>query len=163
MKFMVAFSSPKRSSSVVTVAARHAMSLGAELVLLRILPDAEKVGVIAQLIASDRPQETAQRQIDMVVSRLKEKGVNASGVLKTGAVAQGIARAAVELGVDLLFIGTTNLHQRPRFYMTRDPIVNYLVDNCPISLCLVRADDPSAHPNILADAAELEAAEDSEN
>jgi hypothetical protein len=149
MKFMVAFSSPKRSAPVVTVAARHALAAGAELIIFRVLPDAEKVGVVAQLIATDRPQEKAQQQIDLVVGKLKEKGINARGVLKVGEVASGISKAAVELGANLLFIGTTNLHPRPRFYMTRDPIVHYLVDNCPVSLCLVRADDPTAQPSIL--------------
>ena len=42
---MVALSSPKRSAAVVTVAARHAQALGAELIILRILPAAEKVGI----------------------------------------------------------------------------------------------------------------------
>jgi nucleotide-binding universal stress UspA family protein len=156
MKFVVAFSSPKRSSPVVTVAAKHALAFNAELIILRVLPAAEKVGVIAQLIATDRPHEKAQKQIEMVVKKLKEKGINARGELRTGEVASGIANAAVELGANMLFVGTTNLHQRPRFYMTRDPIVNYIVDNCPISLCLVRADDASAIPSILESTPELE-------
>ncbi len=159
MKFMVAFSSPKRSTPVLTVAARHALATGAELIILRVLPDAEKVGVVAQLIATDRPQEKAQKQIDMVVAKLKEKGINARGELKIGEVGPGIAKAAVESGACLLFVGTDNLHQRPRFYMTRDPIVHYLVDKCPISLFLVRQDDPSAQPSILQDVKEEELSE----
>lgn len=149
VKFMVAFSSPKRSLPVVSVAARHALANDAELVLLRVLPDAEKVGVIAQLIASDRPQEKAQQQLDMVTARLKEKGVKASGVLRVGEVGPGIIKVAEELAITLIFIGTLNLHQHPRFYGARDPIVHYLVDNCGISLCLVRADDPCALPPII--------------
>jgi len=150
MIFVVAFASPKRSSAVVTVAAKHALAMGAELILLRVLPDAEKVGVVAQLIATERPQEKAQQQIDLVVGKLREKGVNARGDLRRGEVAPSIAKAAVELKASILFIGTTNLHPRPRFYMARDPIVHYLVDKCPVSLCLVRADDPSGQPGILA-------------
>lgn len=156
MKFMVAFSSPKRSSPVVTVAARHALATGAELILVRVLPDAEKVGVIAQLIATDRPQGKAQKQIDMMVAKLREKGINARGELRVGEVAPGIVKAAVELGANLLFVGTTNLHQKPRFYMTRDPVVHYLVDKCPVSLCLVRADDVTASPGIMDLPPELE-------
>ena len=155
MKFMVAFSSPKRSSPVVTVAAREALAVGAELILVRILPDAEKVGVIAQLIATDRPQEKAQKQIDMMVAKLKEKGLNVRGELRVGEVAPGLVKAATELGANMLFVGTMNLHQRPRFYMTRDPVVHYLVDKCPITLCLVRADDPSAVPGIMDNTPEL--------
>ncbi len=156
MKFMVAFSSPKRSAAVVTVAARHAQATGSELILFRVLPDAERVGIVAQLIATERPQEKAAKQIDLVVGKLKEKGINARGDLRLGEVASGICKAAVELGADMLFIGTTNLHPLPRFYMTRDPIVQYLVDNCPVSLCLVRADDPTAQPSILENVPVLE-------
>lgn len=158
MKYLVAFSSPKRSSAVLTVAANHALSNNAELIVLRVIPDAEKVGVIAQLIATDRPQEKAQSQIDMVVGKLREKGINARGELIVGEVAKAISKAAQDMGADILFIGTTNLHQKSRFYMTRDPIVHYLVDNCPVSLCLVRADSSLATPSILEPAV-IEAAE----
>jgi|LakMenEpi03Aug12_release.lakeMendotaPanAssembly.Ray.scaffolds.fasta_scaffold433511_1 nucleotide-binding universal stress UspA family protein len=151
MKYVVAFSSPKRSSPVLTVAAKQALVNNAELIILRVLPDAEKVGVIAQLIATDRPQETAKKQIDYVVNKLKEKGVNARGELQVGEVAQSISKYAVEAAADILFVGTANLHPRPRFYMARDPIVHYLVDNCPVTLCLVRADDANAKPSILDD------------
>lgn len=149
MKYVVAFSSPKRSSPVLTVAAKQALINNAELIILRVLPDAEKVGVIAQLIASDRPQETAKRQIEFVVNKLKEIGVNARGELQIGEVAPAISKYAAEVAADVLFVGTANLHPRPRFYMARDPIVHYLVDNCPVTLCLVRADDANAKPSIL--------------
>lgn len=143
MKLVVAFSSPKRSAKTVEAAAMQAKALNAELVLLRVLPDPEKVGVVAQLISSERPSDTAQTQIDEVVARLKDQGINASGVVKVGEVAKGIMLGALELSADLLFVGTTNLEKRPLFLMKKDPIVRYLVDHCPISLCLVRRDFPS--------------------
>jgi nucleotide-binding universal stress UspA family protein len=140
---VVAFSSPKRSANTVELAAKHAKAIDAELILLRIIPDPEKVGVVAQLISSERPVDTAQRQIDEVVARLKQQGVNASGLVKLGEVAKGIMRGAEELHADLLYVGTTNVAKRPMFLMKRDPIVRYLVDHCSISLCLVRRDFPS--------------------
>ncbi len=143
MKIVVAFSSPKRSFNTVELAARHAKAMNAELVLLRIIPDPEKVGVVAQLISSERPADTAQKQIDEVVARLKEQGINASGLVKIGEVAKGIMTTAEELKGDLLYVGTTNIAKRPMFLMKRDPIVRYLVDHCSISLCLVRRDFPS--------------------
>jgi len=138
MKFMVAFSSPKRSARTVEVAAQHAKALGAELILLRIIPDPEKVGVVAQLIATDRPTEKATEQVDEVAARLREQGVNASGLVRVGEVAPGIIQVAQEEEVDLLFVGTTNIERNPFFLMQKDPIVHYLVDHCPITLCLVR-------------------------
>lgn len=71
MKYAVAFSSPKRSAKTIEIAAKHAQAVGAELVLMRIIPDPEKVGIVAQLISSDRPLDKANMQIDEVVGELK--------------------------------------------------------------------------------------------
>lgn len=141
MKLMVAFSSPKRSSKTMSVAAQHAKALNAELVVVRVVPDAEKVGVIAQLIESDRPAEKAQQQIDAAVAQLKSEGINASGAVRVGEVAPGIVKAAEEMNASMLFVGTMSFHPKPRFFMAKDPIVHYLVDHCPISLVLVRHDE----------------------
>ena len=146
MKFMVAFSSPKRSARTLEMAGQHAKALGAELILLRVIPDPHKVGVIAELIATDRPVEKAQEQINAAVAQLTEQGVNASGLVKVGEVAPGIVSVALELNVDLLFVGTTNIERKPFFLMEKDPIVHYLVDKCPIPLCLVRHDIPPEEP-----------------
>jgi nucleotide-binding universal stress UspA family protein len=153
MRFMVAFSSPKRSAKTVQVAGNYAKALNAELVLLRVVPAAEKVGVVAQLIATDRPAEKAQEQIDMVVAQLRAQGVNAQGLVRKGEVAPGIIKAAEELGVNIVFVGTTSFQPKPRFFMTKDPIVHYLVDHCTKSLCLIRNDE-TADQIAAAEAAE---------
>lgn len=141
MKFMVAFSSPKRSAKTVAVAAQYAKAMGAELVLLRVVPDAQKVGIVAQLIATDRPQEKAQSQVDSVVAQLQAQGVTASGQVRKGEVAPGIISAAEDIGANMVFVGTMSFQPKPRFFMAKDPIVHYLVDHCPISLVLVRNDE----------------------
>jgi nucleotide-binding universal stress UspA family protein len=145
MKFVVAFSSPKRSAKTVDMAARHARAMGAEVVLFRVVPDPEKVGVVAQLISTDRPMDKARSQVDEVVGRLKASGVDASGVVKIGEVAKSIAEFAREQNADMLFIGTTDVMKKGgNFFFKRDPVVNYLVDHCAVELCLVRT------PNIFA-------------
>jgi nucleotide-binding universal stress UspA family protein len=141
MKLMVAFSSPKRSAKTVALAAQYAQGLGAELILCRVVPDAQKVGVIAQLIATERPAEKAHEQIEMVVGQLKQQGIKAAGYVRKGEVAQGIIQAGEEFGVSMIFVGTASFTPKPRFFMAKDPIVHYLVDHCPISLVLVRADE----------------------
>lgn len=141
MKLMVAFSSPKRSAKTVSVAAQYAKATNSELILMRVVPDAEKVGVVAQLIASDRPAEKAKEQVDRVSAQLRDQGINASGVVRVGEVAPGIIKAAEELGVSMVFLGTASFTPKPRFFMVKDPIVQYLVDRCPISLVLVRNDE----------------------
>lgn len=138
MKFMVAFSSPKRSAKTVDLAGRQAKAMNAELFLLRIIPDPEKVGVVAQLISTERPIEKAQLQIDQTVASLTEQGIRASGAVKVGEVAKGIIKAAEEEKVDLIFVGTAHVGGRGFMLMKPDPIVHYLVDHCPISLVLVR-------------------------
>ncbi|MDZ4835802.1 MAG: universal stress protein [Candidatus Melainabacteria bacterium] len=140
MKFVVAFSSPKRSAKTVDTAARHARALGAEIVLFRVVPDPEKVGVVAQLISTDRPLDKAKSQVDEVVARLKSSGLNASGVVRIGQVAKSIAEFVREENADILFVGTTDVMKRGgnNFFFKRDPVVHYLVDNCATELCLVR-------------------------
>jgi nucleotide-binding universal stress UspA family protein len=138
MRLVVAFSSPKRSALTVEVASRQAKALQAELILLRIVPDPEKVGVVAQLISSERPIDKAKMQIDEAVARLKGEGVNVSGIVRVGEVARGIIEIAEELKADMLFVGTASVKGHGFFMMQQDPIVHYLVDHCPISLCLVR-------------------------
>jgi nucleotide-binding universal stress UspA family protein len=138
MKFVVAFSSPKRSAMTVERAAAHAKALNADVVLLRIVPDPEKVGVIAQLISTDRPLDKATKQVESVAAKLRARGINATGIVKIGAVAKTIASAAQELGADLLFVGTADAKGGGIFMMKSDPIVKYLVEHCPVNLMLVR-------------------------
>jgi nucleotide-binding universal stress UspA family protein len=140
MKFIVAFSSPKRSAKTVEQAAQYARALDAELILLRIIPDAEKVGVVAQLISTDKPIDKAQLQIDEAVAKLKEQGLKASGMVRVGQVAKSLVKiASDELKADMIFVGTAEVGGRGFFMMEKDPIVHYLVDNCPVTLCLVRS------------------------
>ena len=68
MKYAVAFSSPKRSAKTIEVAVQQAKAANAELVLLRLIPDPHKVGIVAQLISSERPVDKARMQIDQIVS-----------------------------------------------------------------------------------------------
>lgn len=139
MKFLVAFSSPKRSARTLDVAAKHAKAFSAELFLLRVIPDPKRVGVVAELIATERPFEKATMQIVAAVASLKKQGLNASGEVRIGRVARTIIDVAKEIGADMVFIGTIGMTPSPFFLMPKDPIVHYLVEHCPISLCLVRA------------------------
>jgi nucleotide-binding universal stress UspA family protein len=140
MKFLVAFSSPKRSAKTIDVVAKYAIALSAEVILLRVIPDPRDVGIVAQLIATDRPADKAKSQLAQVVEELKARGVQVSSELRIGQVARTIVNAAKELNVDMLFVGTA-VKNGPGFSVTpRDPIVNYLVENCPISICLIKHD-----------------------
>ena len=155
MIYAVAFSSPKRSARTVELAVQQAQSSGAEIVLLRIIPDPQKVGVIAQLISSDRPQDKAQEQINNCVEELKARGIKASGIVKVGEVAKGIVDTALELKAEMLFVGTTNIGGGKFYLMKKDLIVHYLVDHCPITLCLVRHDSTTEAVVEAAEEAEL--------
>lgn len=138
MKYMVAVTSPKKSESVIDIAAAHAQGMGAELVVLRVLPDPKKVGVVAQLISSERPQAKASEHVDLIVSRLKERGIKCSGEIRTGPVAKGIVKAAEEHDVDMLFAGACHPDDKGFILGQTDPIMKYLVDNLPMTLCVVR-------------------------
>jgi nucleotide-binding universal stress UspA family protein len=138
MKFLVAFSSPKRSAKTLEVASDYAKSMSADLVLLRVIPDPKRVGVVAELIATDRPAQTAKAQIDEAVAALLAKGLQASGEVREGPVVDTIIAFAKEIDAKMIFLGTRG-EPPPAFSLVpQDPLVHYLVDNCPISICLVR-------------------------
>lgn len=141
MKLMVAFASPKRSRKIVRIAAAHAKAMNAELILVRVIADPAKLGVIAELISTDAPKETAQNQIDMVVAELQEKGVNASGMLKIGPVAETLVNCANELGANTVYIGGGPIKPRTFGISMQDPILHYLVDHCSLSLHIARDQD----------------------
>lgn len=138
MKLLLAFSSPKRSNYLVQAAAKYALATNSELILLRIVPDPQKVGVVAQLIATTRPYDKAISQIELVVSELKDKNINASGLVKIGEVAKEIIKTAIDIKADILFLGTAQVGYGKFAFIKRDPIVRYIVDNCPINLMLIR-------------------------
>ena len=138
MKYMVAVTSPKKSENVIDIAAAHALGMGAELIVLRVIPDPKKVGVVAQLISSDRPEEKATEHVDRIVSLLKERGINVRGEVRTGKVASGIVKAAEEHDIDMLFAGACHPDDRGFLLGKRDPILEYLVENLPTALCIVR-------------------------
>jgi nucleotide-binding universal stress UspA family protein len=117
--------------------------MSAELYLLRVLPDPKRVGVVAELIATERPYEKASSQIQEAVASVKKRGVEASGEVRVGRVARTIISVAKEIDADMVFMGTVGLSPSPFFMMPKDPIVHYLVEHCPISLCLVRGPLPT--------------------
>jgi len=138
MKFMVAFASPKRSRKIVNLAAQNAKAMDAEVVVVRVIADPAKVGIVAELIATDTPKETAERQIEEVVGQLQAQGIKASGLLKVGPVADTLVSTAQELGADVVYIGSAPVKPKSFSITIKDPILHYMVDNCPVALLIAR-------------------------
>ena len=140
MKYMVAFITRKRSLKTAEMAADQARAHNAEVLIVKVIPDPHKVGTVAELIATERPMNKAREQVEAMAQELRDKGINAQGIVWVDEVAQGIVNAAVKHNVDLLFVGTVNSapgHMKS-FFMQKDPIAHYVIDHCPISVCLVR-------------------------
>ena len=138
MKFMVAFLSRKHSLKTIEVASQHARALNAELSILKVIPDPHKVGTVAELIATERPLDKAHEQVETIAAELQNNGINAKGIVRVDEVAKVIVNAAVEDKADLLFIGTISSTPGRMFLMHKDPIVHYVIDHCPVSVCLIR-------------------------
>ncbi|MBK9143906.1 MAG: universal stress protein [Candidatus Melainabacteria bacterium] len=129
---------PKKSARLIAAAGRHARALEAEVFLLRVVPDPSKVGVIAQLISSGRPQDKARQHIEIMVEQLKSMNVNASGEVRMGAVGDTILTFAREIKADLIIVGASDPKDKNVFLMRTDPIVDYLVDQSDISLFVIK-------------------------
>jgi nucleotide-binding universal stress UspA family protein len=140
MRLLVTFISPKRSARTLQVAAEHALALGAEIIVLKVVPDAHKVGVVAELIASDRPTQKATQQVAKAAHELDRQGIAARGVVLVDDVTEGILRASIEWHADAVYVGT---HQSPdTLRLQNDPIARFLIDRCPANVILVRQVDP---------------------
>lgn len=142
MRFLVTFISPKRSARTLQVAADHARAIGAEIIILKVVPDAHKVGVIAELISSDRPVQKATEQVAEAAHMLDQQGIAARGLVRVDEVVEGIIRAAIEWHVDAVYVGT--FQDPDTLRLQNDPIARYLVEHCPANVLLVRQVDQTA-------------------
>ena len=145
MKFMVAFSSPKRCQATILEAARQARDAKAELVLVRVIADPRRVGVIAELIATGEPLQKAQRQVEGVVANLRNFGLDARGYVRIDDVGPGIIKAAQEMKADKIFLGARNFGRRSSLFGWRNPIRTYVLKKSHIPVCLVQESAPAAH------------------
>lgn len=136
MRFLVTFISPKRSARTLQVASEHARATGAEIIVLKVVPDAHKVGVIAELIATDRPVQKATEQVTAVTTALTARGIASRGVVRVDEVAEGIVRSALEWQADAVYVGTFWSPQHYAFI--EDPIVRHVLDHCAANVVLVR-------------------------
>jgi nucleotide-binding universal stress UspA family protein len=139
MRLLVTFVSPKRSARTLEVAAEHARALGAEIIVLKVVPDAHKVGVVAELIASDRPMQKATEQVGQAARQLDMMGIAARGVVRVDEVAEGIVRAALEWHADVVYVGTFQSPETLR--VQNDPIARHLIEHCQSNVILVRSAD----------------------
>jgi nucleotide-binding universal stress UspA family protein len=115
------------------------------LVIVRVIADPKRVGIVAELIATDAPLLKAQRQVDDVVTNLRNYGVNASGQVRIDDVGPGIIRAARELQAEKIFLGAKNFGSRKAFFGWRNPIRTYVLKKSPTPVCLVQETAPAVH------------------
>lgn len=139
MKYMVAFISQKRSAEVLKTAGTFAKASGAEVVVLKIIPDPQKVGVVAQVFATERPTMKAEEQVQAAASALRDTGITANALVVVDEVAQGIVRAAKDQKIDMLFLGSVRKNEKS--IMGDDPIAKYVIEHCPTSVCLIKQAD----------------------
>jgi nucleotide-binding universal stress UspA family protein len=150
MRFLVTFISPKRSAGTLQLAAEHARLMNAEIIVLKIVPDAHKVGVVAELIESDRPAQKAAEQVGEAARALHAQGIAARGVVRVDEVSEGIVRSALEWQANAVYVGTFATPENPS--LMNDPIAHYVIRHCAADVILVRptAESRSAAQPVIA-------------
>ncbi len=140
MHYLVAFTSREESQHVLMAAVRLAYATQAHVTILKLLANPHSVGVVAELIATDEPFTLAADEVQSVVDKLiHEIDVRVVAVVRTvDEVGKGIVATAIELGADMVFLGTRDVSHSSGFMMENDPIAHYVVDHCPTSIVLVR-------------------------
>lgn len=129
------------SESKLPVAVEHARALGAELILLHVLPpgtlDPETI---------TPPEAAARAFLDTVVARLRREGVHARQLVRDGPVAESIVDVARELTARLIILGMNLRTTLPS--ILRGSITDQVIRHAPCPVLLVRPDsapDPG-HP-----------------
>ncbi len=139
MHFLVAFVSREHSQRTLELAVRLAVANQARVTILMVLANPHAVGVVAELIATDEPFILATNEIQEVVDGLIEDVLDVRTVIRiVDDVGKGIVSVAIELGADLVFLGTRDVSHPSGFLMENDPIAHYVIDHCPANTVLVR-------------------------
>ena len=101
-KLLVAVADRESSRKAIQTASTYARALNAELILVNVLGDPHRVGVVAQLIESDLPVIEAKLWLKETIDSLSAVGVTSSFLLLRGEVGAVIVREAVEQAAQLV-------------------------------------------------------------
>lgn len=139
MHFLVAFVSREESQETLALAVRLAAALQSDITVVKMLADPHSVGVVAELIATDEPFILAAEEVQSVVDELITEDINVTAdVRQVDEVGKGIVTAALELGADMVFLGTRDVSHPAGFMLQNDPVAHYVIERCPASVVLVR-------------------------
>ena len=139
LHFLVAFVSRDQSRCCLELAVRLAVANQACITILKVLANPHAVGVVAELIATDEPYVLANAEVQSVVDELISDELDVKAVVReVDNVAESIVSITIELGVDMVFLGTRDVRHPLGLRMENDPIAHYVVDHCPANVVLVR-------------------------
>jgi len=142
MHFMVAFVSQEESQATLALAVHLAAATQSKLTLVKVLADPHSLGLVAELIATDEPFLLAKEELQSVVDDLTQDDLNAVAEVRlVTEIGAGIVTAAIDLNVDMVFVGTGKPGGPSSFLMVNDPVAHYIVDHCPRSVVLVRQNE----------------------
>ncbi len=139
---MVAFANREESQKTLALAIQLAAATQAHITVVKVLANPQSVGVVAELIATDEPFIMANDEVQSAVEELMREDIAVSSVVRTAdEVGKGIVATAIELGVDMVFLGTRDISKPSDWLMENDPIAHYVVNHCPANIVLVRNSD----------------------
>ncbi|MBA4073404.1 MAG: hypothetical protein C0508_00100 [Cyanobacteria bacterium PR.023] len=142
MHFMVAFVSQEESQATLASAVHLAAATQSKLTLVKVLADPQSLGLVAELIATDEPFLLAKEELQTVVDDLLQNDLDAVAEVRiVTEIGAGIVTAAIDLNVDMVFIGTGKPGGASSFLNGNDPVAHYIVDHCPTSVVLVRQNE----------------------
>ncbi|HLM73385.1 MAG TPA: universal stress protein [Polyangiaceae bacterium] len=131
------------SDRVLDYALDFASKLGARLTLLHVynlpvynFPDGSFVPT-AEVAA--QVGDAARRSLDATVARLTERGIEVTGLLRSGPTAPEICNVATEVGADLVIMGTHGRGALGRALL--GSTANAVVRSSPVPVLTVRTTD----------------------
>ena len=131
------------SDRVLDYALDFATKLGARLTVLHVynlpvynFPDGSFVPTAE---VASQVGDAARRQLDATVERMKGRGVEVTGILRSGPPTQEICSVATEVGADLILMGTHGRGALGRALL--GSTANAVVRSAPVPVLTVRTTD----------------------
>lgn len=108
--YLVTFCSKEESQETLMFAIKLAAATQARITLLKVIADPQAVGVVAELVATDEPFVLANDELEQIIKELMSEQLDFDSVVwKSKEAGKGIVDAAIELGADMVFVGTRDV------------------------------------------------------
>lgn len=114
-KILVGYDGSEWSRKALETGCEIAEKFGCELIVLTVIPKYERMVFYMEMVIPGDAEERAQNEIRSIVEKLRKRGINAKGLVRSGDVVDEILRAGEDC--DLIVLGHRGLGKFEKFLL----------------------------------------------